>query len=569
MKNYDKTSVHKSKNTSNAENISKSGSNTKIIKQSQELERKEWSQLLEINKKEPSFEGQIPHLEQPKAFKIKLFPGYYFVQVKKPFRGLLDLNQPRYFESTNTLDIDIDYWISESSKSKTEKLEENLRQKIAQKRLEEANRHGGNGPYIFSNITSHQTKTGNSRTSNSQNTISNYTNTVSKESSQFDSRNISTGKNSKETSNMTESNSISQTVSGTVSQTISATASNTVTARGESTGIQSVTHSNEPSSGRYTETSRFSPVDPASVINEIKNENQQDSTPNTEINKISNSKDQLEKDKNSNTENIIQTSEIINEEQELIPSKPKIETGHYLLLEFDEHHQVSKIEYFGRDEPSLECLVNLCGLHRSFFNLMFERKQAGLVNDFATFISQEWASFLGHPVFPQLAKYARGLFHLTFRKHNYSSRTLELAYAEGLSLMRKKLISESKIQENKKNKPNNNLIETDTIIAESLVKNQNEKPLGSIDNSANKAHLNLKDCQKDQMTFHNNLSQYQTEQYVDQKDREIRERVQISKTEHIWDDLLSELPHNLKQDLLEQIECCISRFRPVFSKHSV
>lgn len=444
------------------------------------------------------------------------------------------MNQPRYFESTNTLNIDIDYWVSESSGEKQGKLESRIREKIEAGK--EAKNDGEERPFLFSSgrDSAHVTKT--THSSLAKNSRTHFSNTASKES------------NKKEGSKP-----VSLTPS-LASNSVKRTPADSMHSKGpESINIAepvNQTHTSNTQSKEKSKTGSSHFSESTNKLNSLDASNIQNKTiPLTEI-----PAETLE-------------SNMIRE----APTPGPIESGHYFLLEFDEHHQVSKIEYFGRDEPSLECLVNLCGLHRSFFNLMFERRDAGLVDDFATFISQEWARFLGHPVFPQLATYARGLFHLTFQKHHYSRKTLEMAYSEGLAQIRRRLMAESNLASNRTDskQEGTDLGSIGAVGQNAEFMNDSAVVFRKETKDSGPAHLNLKDSEKDQQVFQENLDQYQTEQYDDKQHLELTQRVTISKTEHVWDQLLSELPFGLKKDLLMQIEACITRFRPIFAKRAV
>ena len=87
------------------------------------------------------------------------------------------------------------------------------------------------------------------------------------------------------------------------------------------------------------------------------------------------------------------------------------------------NHLVTKIEYMGRNEPHLEAFQNLFGLHRTFFHLMFERRDAGLLSDFVEFITQEWGNTLAHPKFSTFKLESMEIFRLMCQSHGHSKQT--------------------------------------------------------------------------------------------------------------------------------------------------
>jgi hypothetical protein len=271
------------------------------------------------------FEKQIPRLTKPVSFKMKLFPGYYYLVIKKPYQGKADFNKKRYFETTNTLHRDIHFFMKRSSQNIVNKIEK-------EKQL---------------NLTFKNQK------------------------------NVPKKKQSK----------------------------------------------------RMTKIFMYN-----SFNNKIEVVKEKDTQ-----------KDQLKLEKMLDDD--VDNEMILAELREEEPS-----FGHYLLLEFDENHLVTKIEYMGRDEPHLKAFQNLFGLHRTFFNLMFERRDAGLLNDFVEFISQEWGRTLSHPMFGAFKFESMQIFHLMCQSSGQNENFAHELFADILQQLinkasDKKLTKKDKTQE--------------------------------------------------------------------------------------------------------------------------
>lgn len=242
------------------------------------------------------FEKQIPTLTKPVSFKMRLFPGYYYLVIKKPYQGKADFNKKRYFETTNTLHRDIHYFMKISAQNIVNQIEKEKQLNLK---------------------------------------IKNAKNVVSK-------------KSSKKISKIFHYNTLTQKIE---------------------------------------------------VLKQKKD----------------NSKElKLDEMLESGVDNEF----ILKHLQEEEPS-----FGHYLLFEFDENHLVTKIEYMGRNEPHLEAFQNLFGLHRTFFHLMFERRDAGLLSDFVEFITQEWGNTLAHPKFSTFKLESMEIFRLMCQSHGHSKQT--------------------------------------------------------------------------------------------------------------------------------------------------
>lgn len=211
---------------------------------------------------------QIPSLHKPLTQKIKLFPGYFYLQIKKPFQGKIDFERMRSFESTNTLYRDIKTLMKNSSDAVIYQLAQLDNNGLPKEKI--------SAPKIY--------------------TFNPKTNKIS--------------------------------------------------------------------------------------LSSLKSE-------------------QIKKDLSQNISNLTDIDQNEEDLANLLTDKEP-EFGHYLLFEFDQNNLVTKIEYLGKDEPVIEAFSNLFGLHKTFFNKMFERKESGLVNDFVEFIQKEWGMLLCNPFFDQI-----------------------------------------------------------------------------------------------------------------------------------------------------------------------
>lgn len=252
--------------------------------------------------KQNSFDKKIPFLSEPVSMKMRLFPGYYYLLVKKPYQGKADFNKKRYFETTNTLHRDIHFFMKMSSE--------------------------------------------------------NIVNQIERE------------------------NQLNLKTKGTTQS--------------------------KKSSKRFTKVLVFNPS-----TRKIESMRKSKAKPDFKFEQM------LEDDVDNQT--------IL---RELGEEEPPF--GHYLLLEFDENHLVTKIEYMGRDEPHLGTFQNLFGLHRTFFNLMFERRDAGLLDDFVEFITSEWEHLLSHPLFTRFRLQANQIFQLAFENFQMKKNYREELFSEVL-----------------------------------------------------------------------------------------------------------------------------------------
>ena len=263
--------------------------------------RNSLNNIINCNTKPQDFENRIPTLKKPICSLMKLFPGYFYLIIKKSYQGKSDFQQKRYFESTNTLHRDIHSLMKLSGQNLVSRVKD-----------------------LQSELTINEEET--SMNNQSKNKIL----VLNKETQQIE---VCKGKRK--------------------------------------------THK-------------------ASDINDMLINDWKPSRVNATL-------------------------------QEQEP-----DFGHYLLFEFDENHLVSKIEYFGRDKPCLESFQNLFGLHRTFFNQMFERKESGLVEDFAEFINQKWARFLCHSQFKKFKSMIHEVFMISCTKYNLNPQSLQMAFAQVL-----------------------------------------------------------------------------------------------------------------------------------------
>lgn len=89
------------------------------------------------------------------------------------------------------------------------------------------------------------------------------------------------------------------------------------------------------------------------------------------------------------------------EASDLLDEKSKPE---YISLGFNKELILKRIFYFGKRELNLAIFKNLIGLHKNFFNNMFEHAQKGFVTSFVDYINEGWAKAILHPMFLSFKK---------------------------------------------------------------------------------------------------------------------------------------------------------------------
>ena len=73
--------------------------------------------------------------------------------------------------------------------------------------------------------------------------------------------------------------------------------------------------------------------------------------------------------------------------------------GEYFSLTFDSNSILKELVYFGKKEVNHLALKNLMGLHKTYFNEMFERYESNMIESYIDYLNQAWADMLFHPLF--------------------------------------------------------------------------------------------------------------------------------------------------------------------------